>query len=224
MKHSCTLWFSLFLALISANAQSSRTDVYHVHFAVAAPGKAAQLGEFLRTASPAGHSLVLRHEDGAEWDYVVIQHLGTSATVTAAGNPPPPSARDTYAWHTDTFASGPAWADFVKTMGLGDDAGKTAGSVYVVSPWRAVPGHRDQLEKALSTPPPAPPPVNFVLLQHLEGGPWNYLVITRYNSWSDFGSSEAKSVDQVAKGSGGWYDVREHGSYHTDTLTDRIAP
>jgi hypothetical protein len=224
MKHSSSLLLSLFLAVSWANAQSNRTDIYHVHFAVAAPGKAAQLGNFLKTSAPAGHALVLRHQDGAEWDYAVIQHLGTSATVTAAGTPLPANIRDIYAWHTDTFASGPAWADFVKSMGLGDDAGKTAGSVYVVSPWRAAPGHREQLEKALSTAPPAPPSVNFVLLQHVEGGPWNYLVLTRYNSWADFGASESKSVEDVARGSGGWYDVREHGVWHTDTLTDRIVP
>jgi hypothetical protein len=67
-----------------------RTDVYHVHFTKAALGKAAQLGDWLKTPNPndpmPGHFVVLRHQDGDAWDYVVITHLGTKATVDAAGN------------------------------------------------------------------------------------------------------------------------------------------
>ena len=222
---------SLFLALLFAPAVATpqtapaRTDVYHVHVTAAAPGKAAQLGEYLRTSAPSGHSLVLRHQDGAEWDYVVIEHLGPKATIEAAGNPPPASARDLSAWHSDTFVNGPAWASFTKAMGLGDDAGKTASSVYVVSTYRAVPGHRDQLEKMLNAgPTPGQATAGAVLMQHLEGGPWNFLSISRYGSWQEFGASEAASVAQTAKGAGGWYELREHAGYHTDTLTSRVAP
>jgi hypothetical protein len=227
LKYVSLLCLALFLALGVATAQNGpvRTDVYHVHFTVAAPGKAAQLGQYLKTSSPAGHSLVLRHQDGAEWDYVVIEHLGTKATVEAAGNPPPASARDLSAWHGDTFVNGPAWADFVKAMGLGDDADKTTGSVYVVSTYRAIPGHRDPLEKMLGTAPGSGDKVaGMVLLQHLEGAPWNFLGITRYNSWQDFAASEVQSVAQTAKGSGGWYELREHTATHNDTLADRVAP
>ena len=34
-----------------------------------------------------GHYIVLRHQDGEDWDYAVIEHLGTKASVDAAGNP-----------------------------------------------------------------------------------------------------------------------------------------
>jgi hypothetical protein len=72
-----------------------RTDVYHVHFTKAALGKAAQLGDWLKTPDPKapmpGHFLILRHEDGDAWDYVAIEHLGTKATVEAAGTPVPPA-------------------------------------------------------------------------------------------------------------------------------------
>ena len=227
MKISRLLSLALLFAPAVATPQTApaRTDVYHVHFTAAAPGKAAQLGEYLRTSAPAGHSLVLRHQDGAEWDYVVIEHLGAKATVEAAGNPPPASARDLSAWHADTFVNGPAWADFVKAMGLGGDAGKTAGSVYVVSNYRAAPGHRDQLEKMLSAPPASgETTAGAVLMAHLEGGPWTFLSISRYGSWQDFGTSEAGSVMQTAKGSGGWYEIREHASFHTDTVASRVAP
>src|SRR5215472_11800081 len=74
-------------------------------------------------------------------------------TVDAAGAPVPAAARDLNAWHGDTFVNGPAWPEFAKAMGL-DDAAKTTGSVYVVSVFRAAPGHRDELEKSLAQPGP----------------------------------------------------------------------
>ena len=171
-----------------------------------------------------GHLIVLRHQDGDDWDYAVIEHLGKKATVDLSAPPTPTAARDAGEWHTDTFVGGPSWETFAKAMGL-DQAARTRGSVYVVSVYRAVPGHREQLEKFLSdNPGPGDKVVGTVVLQHLEGAAWNYLSITRYNSWADFGASEASSLAETNKGSGGWFDIRQHSIYHTDTLADRIAP
>ena len=68
-------------------AAGKRTDVYHVHFAKAALGKAAQLGDWLKTPDSnnpmPNHFIVLRHQDGDAWDCVVIMHLGPKATVEA---------------------------------------------------------------------------------------------------------------------------------------------
>ena len=224
---------SLSLAILSCaaaaqNTPVARTDVYHVHVAAAAPGKVAQLGDYLKTpdsSSPMpGHFLVLRHQDGAEWDYVVITHLGTTATVKASGTPTPANVRDLYAWHGDTFVNGPAWPEFVRALGLGDQAAKSGNSVYVVSFYRALPGHRDQLEQRLSTLAPGESDAGSVLMQHLEGGPWTFMEVTRYGSWQNFATNESNSVAQTAKGSGPWFDLRENISMHTDTLTDRVAP
>lgn len=212
----------------SQAAPVPRTDLYHVHVAQAAPGKAAQLGDFLKTPLPdapmPGHSLVLRHQDGAEWDYVVIEHLGTKTTVNATGTPTPANVRDLYAWHGDTFVNGPAWPEFVRAMGLGDQAAKSANSVYVVSVYRALPGHREELDKQVSAPVPGGSEAGAVLLQHVEGAPWTFMAITRYDSWQKFGENESASVAQTNKGSGGWFDLRQNISMHNDTLTNRIAP
>jgi hypothetical protein len=205
------------------SAPAARTDVYHVHVVQAVPGKAAQLGDYLKTpndVNPAGHFIVLRHQDGAEWDYITITHLGSSATVKATGNPPPASARDMAAWHADSYVAGPAWSDFVRVMGLGDQASKTGNSVYVVSFYRPVPGRRQELEQALQ----ATGGGNSVLLQHLEGGPWTYMGLTRYDSWQKYAEDEASSVAQTNKGAGPWFDLRQNMSTHNDTITDRIAP
>jgi hypothetical protein len=208
----------------------ARTDVYHVYFGKATPGKAQQLAEFLKTPDPKapmpGHMLILRHQEGDAWDYVAIEHLGTKATVEATPFQMPPGMRDITEWHNDTFVNGPSWAKFTRALGIGDDASKSGGSVYVISTYRAVPGHRDQLEKFLSEPPDRSIDTSSgdVLMQHLEGGPWNFLTIVRYNSWQDFATNESNSVGQSAKNTGGWFKLREHISSHTDTVTYRISP
>lgn len=208
---------------------AARPDVYHVHFTKAALGKAAQLADFLKSPEPKPimpeHRLVLRHQEGDSWDYVVIQHYGTKATVEAAGRLTPPAMRDLSEWHNDTFVNGPAWPEFARAMGISDESkSKSSGSVYVVSMARAAPGHRDQLEKNLAEPPAAgiDTSVGNVLMQHLEGSPWQFLTIARYNSWQDFATTESNRAAQ--KNQTGWLEFREHLALHTDTLTDRIAP
>jgi hypothetical protein len=107
--------------------------------------------------------------------------------------------RDLNAWHGDTFVNGPASPEFARAMGL-DDFSKSTGSVYVVSVFRAAPGHRDELEKSLTQPPGRGETVaGNVLMQHLEGGPWHFITITRHNSWQDFATDEKTSVADNAK-------------------------
>ena len=210
---------------------SARTDVYHVHFTKAAPGKATQLADNLKKPDPQdpmpGHVLVLRHQEGDAWDYAVITHMGTKATVDAVRPAPSPGVRDLSDWHNDTFVNGPAWSEFSKAMGIDEsgDKSKTAASVYVVSVYRPMPGHREDLEKQLSqAPDTGDMAAGNALLQHLEGGPWSFLTIVRYNSWADFGTSETNSMADMAKGTGGWFRLRDHAAFHNDTLCDRISP
>jgi hypothetical protein len=61
-------------------------------------------------------------------------------------------------------------------------------------------------------------------MQHVEGGPWTYLTLVRYNSWQDFATSEKTAVADTFKAGGGWLQLREHSTYHNDTITDRMAP
>src|SRR5205823_13452454 len=93
----------------TATSSPKRTDVYHVFFGYAAPGKAAELAEFLKTPDPnapqPSHSIILRHQEGDSWDYVAIEHLGTKATVEIPANPMSPAARALMAKHDDSFVS-----------------------------------------------------------------------------------------------------------------------
>ncbi|MBK5296447.1 MAG: hypothetical protein JJE40_04750 [Vicinamibacteria bacterium] len=226
MKLLCTLGLGFALAIApgavaQAQSPSANTDVYHVHFTKALPGEAIALGEFLKKPDPQSpmpeHFIVLRHQQGDDWDYVVIEHVGAKATIDPAGTPPN-AGRDLRAWHADTFVSGPSWPEFTRAMGIGQ--GSTAGAVYSVAVWRAAAGHREQLEQALRAPTsPSQKPGNNVVLAHLEGGPWTFLSLDKYNSWEDFGR------DQAATATGaGWATIRQHSTYHHDTVADRIAP
>lgn len=208
-------------------APAAATDVYHVHFAKAAPGQAAALGKSLMVPDKASpmpeHFVVLRHQEGDDWDYVVIQHLGSKVEVTATAPPPSDAVRALAAWHTDTFVSGPSWAEFSKAMSIGGSA-SGAGLVYVVGVHRAVPGHREQLLRSLSAPGPSSKiQTGTVLLQHLEGSEWTFATITRYNSWQDVAAERAAAA-AAGDAAGGWADIRQHSAFHRDTLADRIHP
>ena len=213
----------------SSSSTSGRTDLYHVHFAKAAAGKAAELGEQVKKQDPnapmPGHFIVLRHMEGDAWDYCVIEHLGTKATVDAARAPMPSAQSALGDWHTDTFVTGPSWTEFTKQMGI-DEASKTVASAFIVSMYRPVPGERDALDKFLSEPPDRNVDTSSgnVVLQHAEGAAWTFVAVARYNSWNDFAKNEVNSVAQMNKKDAGWYKLRSVTSFHTDTLCDRIAP
>jgi hypothetical protein len=212
---------------VAGGTNSARTDIYHVHVVHAVPGKAAELGESYKSPGPSpapDHTVIFRHQYGDSWDYTVIGHYGTKLTIEAARQQIPEGQRAMSDSHTDTIVNGPSWAEFSRALGLGDDAKKTAGAVYIVSFYRASPGHRDQAEKNLSEPPdPAvDKAAGTVLMQHLDGAAWTYLGIVRYNSWQDMATSEANSVPTTSKANSPWSQMRESVSYHTDTLCDRI--
>ena len=210
----------------NAPAPGVGTDVYHVHFAKAAPGQAEALGKSLmvpdKSASMPEHFVVLRHQEGDDWDYAVIQHLGSKAEVSATTPPPPDAVRALSAWHNDTFVSGPSWSQFTKEMGIGESA--ASGMVYILGVHRPVPGHREQLLKSLNAPGGASKvPTGNVLLQHLEGSDWTFATITRYNSWQDLGSDRMAAAS-AGDAAGGWADIRQHSAFHRDTVADRIYP
>src|SRR6266542_3286176 len=131
---------------------SNRTDLYHVHFVKAAPGKSVELLNSLKnpaadTAMPT-HALILRHLEGDDWDFAVIQHLGNKVTLDTSGAAFGP-ARELRAWHNDTYAQGPAWSEFAKAMGIGQQAAGAApagSDLYIATTYRGAAGHRAQLE------------------------------------------------------------------------------
>lgn len=227
---SCLVVFGAAAAATAGSPQTTppaASDVYHVHFTKSAPGQAAAHAKSLmipdKTSPMPEHFVVLRHQEGDDWDYAVIQHLGPKAEVSATAPPPPDAQRALSAWHTDTFVSGPSWGEFTKQMGIG--SANASSLVYIVGVHRAVPGHRDQLLASLSAPAPAGKvETGNVLLQHIEGGEWTFATITRYNSWQDLASDRAAAASAGSATAGGWADIRQHSAFHRDTIADRIHP
>lgn len=231
--HAPTLGLTLALAMaVTASAQvpaqpasGPGVDVYHVQFAKATPGESAALAKALLAPDPTapmpGHVVVLRHQLGDDWDYCIIEHLGTKATIdaaaqAAAANP----ARPVTAWHGDTFVAGPPWEEFARAMGVAAGAGDKGASVYSVAAWRSAAGQREKLLQFLTQADAnAKVPVGRVVLQHLEGGPWTYLAIERYNSWSDFGTAQGANASDAD----GWGEIRKYATYHHDTVAVRIS-
>ena len=231
-RASLLVAISVVIAAAATSAQNqpapaaAGTDVYHVHFTKAVPGQADALGKAIvvpdKSAAMPDHFVVLRHQEGDDWDYVVIRHLGPKAEVTAAPAAPN-AARDLRAWHNDTFASGPSWTEFTRQMGIGGSP-SAANLVYVVGVHLAVPGHREQLETALKAPGSSKIQTGSVVLQHVEGANWTFMGITRYNSWQDFATERAEAGAATATTAGGWGEVRQHSASHRDTVADRIFP
>ena len=226
---SATVSSAASAAAASTAAAPARTDMYHVHFAKAALGKAEAQAEFLKKQAPdapmPGHFIVLRHQDGDAWDYCVIEHLGTKATVEATRPAPPAGQSAIGDWHTDTLVAGPSWATFTKQMGI-DDASKSTASAYVVSVYRPAPGQREALDTFLNAAPDRSVDTSSgnVVMQHMEGAAWTFIAIARYNSWSDFAKNQVNDIGQMSKPDAGWFKLRSLVSYHTDTLCDRIQP
>jgi len=213
----------------TASNPTKRTDIYHVFVVKAALGKAKELTEWLKEPDPQHpdvKGILLRHQDGDSWDFVAIEHMGTKATVEISAPSMTPQQRLLIDWHSDTYVAGPHWSVFAKEMGIDGDAAKTAGSVYVVSDYRAAPGHRDDLEKMLSEPPNGATDTSSgnVLLAHVEGSAWNFLAVARYDSWEKFAENEKNSVAQMKNADSGWFTLRAHAALHHDTVTDRIMP
>jgi len=56
------------------------------------------------------------------------------------------------------------------------------------------------------------------------GAAWPFLAIARYNYWDDFATGEKNIIPQTTEKHNPWARLRDHTDFHTDTLTDRIAP
>jgi hypothetical protein len=213
----------------ASSASAANTDLYHVHFAKSATGKASEHADSLKKQDPKaampGHMVIFRHLNGDAWDYGVVEHLGTKTTLEANRPVPPASQIALGDWHTDTITTGPSWTEFAKQLGL-DDASKSTASAYVVSMYRPVSGQREGLEKFLNEPPDKAVDTSSgnIVLQHMEGAAWTFVAIARYNSWNDYAKNETNSIAQMNKKDGGWFKLRSLVSWHTDTLCDRIAP
>jgi hypothetical protein len=207
--------------------QAQASEIYHVHVVKAAPGKLAQLiNEYKNAPGPSPDEpqvspIILRHREGSEWDLIVITPLGKKTTITA--DPVPQAVQAYYNriqpltdWHGDTFAVGPSWATVKKAL---VPEKNTQQAVYIVGDYRAVAGHRSQLQQVLAGDGSD---ANAVLFTHAEGAPWNFLTVTRYDSWAAAGAAPPLAQGaQPAPDAG--FALREHLAVHHDTICSYVS-
>jgi hypothetical protein len=202
-------------------------ELYHIPISKAAPGKLPQLIEAYKSEpAPAADEpqvtpIILRHRDGDEWDLVTITPLGKQVTLSASA--PPQATLDYYQrlaplsdWHNDTFVLGPSWAVVQKALVVAKGE-----PVYVVTDYRALPGHRPQLRTVLDRNAQDTPGRN-VLFAHVEGAAWNFLDITRYDSWADVGAPPPQPPAGTQPQDQG-LAMREHVAVHHDTIATYVS-
>jgi hypothetical protein len=214
----------------SQPAGPSGSHIYRVSVFRAAPGQLRNL-EKLLTATPApggdagDFAVVFRHRQGHEWDFMTVEHMGTQATIKVGPGAPAPTAdtplSQAVAWHGDTYAAGPPLEEFRRALNLqaAPQAGTGGSAVYAISDYMAATGHRGGLRQ-VADQIAADTPGRSVILTHVEGAPWNLLLITRYDSWRQFAEEEEQATAQDAKAStrARGLDLREHLAVHHDTL------
>jgi hypothetical protein len=159
----------------------------------------------------------LRHREGDDWDLLVLAPYGKADTTVNANVSADQRAlyakfRASSERHTDSFVAGPKWSDAGKMFGA-------TGGVYIVSLYRAANGHRDQLQESLKRIAASDRPGTSVTLEHVEGGPFDFLQISRYDTWNDIDGPASDQAAAMAQS----LDLRQHMAEHHDTICVRVA-
>ncbi len=211
------------------------TELYNVQFTKAAPGKTQDLLNSFFTPAPdipagAAPPIVFRHVEGDDWDFAILFPLGASTILDAR---PPSEAlmqfrrrvRPARLWHSDTFVVGPPLAEVRKVLGA-----DKADALFTITDYRSAPGHRDDLERTIGRIAAAQRPGTMVQFQHVEGSPWEFLAITRYDSWADFGAQQTDAAAGERLRKQGFaapdavgFELREHMISHHDTFAVRVS-
>ena len=176
--------------------------------------------------------MIFRHESGDDWDLLVIYSQGAQTHIDA--NPAYTDAQrklrervmGDYIWHTDTYATGPALADVEKALDLPKDS---TGGLYLVGEYTALNGHVRQLDDILTRDMASARAGGAVRFDHVQGAPWDFLVLYRYASWQDYAAAETDPGADDAARKQGFKDstqvafaLREHMAAHHDTFVGRI--
>jgi hypothetical protein len=198
--------------------------IYRVSAFRAAPGHFRDLEKLLTSTPQPGAdagdlALVFRHRQGNEWDFMTIEHMGPQATISAGATAPQPDSpfSQMAAWHGDTYAAGPPLDEFRRALNI--TGAQAPGGVYIISDYQAAAGHRGALRQALDQIA-ADAPGRTVLLSHVEGAPWNFLAIQRYDSWRQLADEEEKEMKEAAGGGAADMGVqlRDSMAVHHDTI------
>ena len=218
-------------------------ELYRIIFFKAAPGKLPDLIDaYKNTLVPDNvtpRPMVFRHQSGADWDLMVIYPLGAKASLDANAPAPSEAVRrfkdrvmGDYAWHADTYASGPPLAVVQRALAVPPPIAAQAGNsggLYLVEASVALAGHHDALGRFLDRDIAAARARGSVKFEHVQGEAWDFLVIFRYASWNEYAAAESDPAADDDARKQGFTDAeaiglefRTHISAHQDTFASRM--
>jgi hypothetical protein len=241
MKRINACLFCVLISAIRVSGQAASTslrepskELYLVETVRAAPGHLDPLLKAYMQVAEIGPNgqhasrLIFRHLVGDDWDFLVITPLGEKTTIDIGPNPAGierfVSALRTARWsHSDTFAIGPSVAAVQSALGQTIEG---SSDIYTVSDFFALPGRRQDLRDSLIKINATGRSGRTVLLDHVEGASWDFVNITRYDSWSDYATqmqthlgSRQERQDSVDRNA---LVLREEMSVHHDTIVERL--
>lgn len=218
-------------------------ELYRIIFFKAAPGKLPDLIDAYKNAplpdNMTPRPMVFRHQSGADWDLMVIYPLGARASMDANAPAPPEAVRrfkervmGDYAWHADTYASGPPLAVVQRALAVppprAAQAGESGG-LYLIEESVALAGHHDALGRFLDRDMAAARARGAVKFEHVQGDAWDFLLIFRYASWHEYAAAESDPAADDDARKQGFADAeaiglefRTHISSHHDTFASRV--
>lgn len=221
---ACLAWITPAFAQ-QPSQPAAPQEIYHVHVVKATAGKLPELIEVYKNpvapdpGDPQVDPIVLRHREGGEWDIIVVTPRGKDHTVRSDAPPQPIQDFNQKVipltdWHADTFTVGPTWDVVQKAL----VPARGAQPVYTVTDYRALTGHRSQLRQTLDRIV-AQSGGRSVLFAHVEGAPWNFIGITRYDSWADLGQQQTAPVQPQENS----LDLRRDMAVHHDTVATYVG-
>lgn len=245
MKQTLLVAIALLILGVAGAAQQSATpaapahELYRIIFFKAAPGKLPDLIDAYKNVpvpdNMTPRPMVLRHQSGNDWDLMVVYPLGAKASLDSNAPAPPEQMRKfkervmgDYAWHADTYASGPP-LDVVQRALAVPQSATQAGGLYLVEEDVALAGHHEALGKFLDRDMAAARARGSVKFEHVQGDAWDFLVIFRYASWTEYAAAETDPAADDEARKQGFADAeavglefRTHISAHHDTFASRV--
>lgn len=225
-----------------ATAPAPAHELYRIIFFKAAPGKLPDLIDAYKNAplpdNMTPRPMVFRHQSGDDWDLMVIYPLGAKASMDA--NAPAPSetmrkfkerVMGDYAWHADTYASGPPLEVVQRALAVPANAAQAGnpGGLYLVEDYVALAGHHEELGKVIDRDRAAFRARGSVRFEHVQGAPWDFLVIYSFASWYEHAAAETDPAADDDARKQGFADAeaiglefRTHISAHHDTFANRV--
>lgn len=220
------------LSIFAFPQQPPKREVYRIHFFKAGAGKLKDLIDAYMTMPPAppGHeAMIFRHQSGDDWDLLVVYPQGEQAHVDANPNYTDAQLKlrarvmGDYIWHTDTYVTGPPLDAVKKALA------PAKGGIFLVEDYRALDGHLSQLDDVITRDIASARAHGSVRFDHVQGAPWDFLVIFGYSSWQEYVAAENDPGADAAAKKQGFKDsadvsfaLREHIAAHHDTFVSRI--